>query len=88
MVTGYLSSAIGLYEQASGDRQYHRKNALEFVIDDGKHYKTNYEGLADALHNNMTENPYCLYPCEPNWTYSLCKYVHPKSHTLHYKTDR
>ncbi|KAL6410795.1 hypothetical protein AUP68_07227 [Ilyonectria robusta] len=72
MVTGYLSSAIGLYEQASGDRQYHRKNALEFVIDDGKHYKTNYEGLADALHNNMTENPYCLYPCEPNWTYSLC----------------
>ncbi|KAK2761448.1 linalool dehydratase-isomerase precursor [Colletotrichum kahawae] len=31
-----------------------------------------YEGLADALFNNMTENPYCLYPCEPNWTYSLC----------------
>ncbi|KLO80992.1 uncharacterized protein LW93_9240 [Fusarium fujikuroi] len=20
----------------------------------------------------MTDNPYCLYPCEPNWTYSLC----------------
>ncbi|RSL67349.1 hypothetical protein CEP53_003024 [Fusarium sp. AF-6] len=72
MVTGYLSSAIGLYEQASGDRQYHQKNALEFVIDDGKHYKTNYEGLADALHENMDNNPYCLYPCEPNWTYSLC----------------
>ncbi|KAF5543685.1 linalool dehydratase-isomerase precursor [Fusarium phyllophilum] len=72
MVTGYLSSAIGLYEQASGDRRYHKKNALEFVIDDGKHYKTNFEGLADALHENMTDNPYCLYPCEPNWTYSLC----------------
>ncbi|KAH6887474.1 hypothetical protein B0T10DRAFT_460920 [Thelonectria olida] len=72
MVTGYLSAAIGLYEQASGDRQYHQKNSLEFVIDDGKHYKTNYEGLADALNNNMTENPYTLYPCEPNWTYSLC----------------
>ncbi|KAE9575235.1 hypothetical protein CGMCC3_g8672 [Colletotrichum fructicola] len=72
MVTGYLSAAIGLYGQASGDRQYNKKDALEFVIDDGKHYKTNYEGLADALFNNMTENPYCLYPCEPNWTYSLC----------------
>ncbi|KAI1872775.1 uncharacterized protein JN550_003649 [Neoarthrinium moseri] len=72
MVTGYLSSAIGLYAQASGDMRYNEKNALEFVIDDGKHYKTNYEGLADALHENMTENPYCLYPCEPNWTYSLC----------------
>ncbi|KAJ0337101.1 hypothetical protein COL922a_007144 [Colletotrichum nupharicola] len=76
MVTGYLSAAIGLYGQASGDRQYNKKDALEFVIDDGKHYKTNYEGLADALFNNMTENPYCLYPCEPNWTYSLCKCVY------------
>ncbi|KAF4493293.1 linalool dehydratase-isomerase precursor [Fusarium agapanthi] len=72
MVTGYLSSAIGLYEQASGDHRYHKKNALEFVMDDGKHYKTNFEALADALHENMTDNPYCLYPCEPNWTYSLC----------------
>ncbi|CAG9936421.1 unnamed protein product [Clonostachys rosea f. rosea IK726] len=72
MVTGYLSSAIGLYAQASGDRRYNDKNALEFVVDDGKHYKTNYEGLADALNENMTDNPYCLYPCEPNWTYSLC----------------
>ncbi|KAF5604206.1 linalool dehydratase-isomerase precursor [Fusarium pseudocircinatum] len=67
-----MSSAIGLYEQASDDRRYHKKNALEFVIDDGKRCKTNFEGLADALHENMTDNPYCLYPCEPNWTYSLC----------------
>ncbi|KAG9775435.1 hypothetical protein KCU88_g5095, partial [Aureobasidium melanogenum] len=72
MVTGYLSCAIGLYSQATGDRRYMEKNALEFVVDDGKHYKTNFEGLADALNENMTENPYCLYPCEPNWTYSLC----------------
>ncbi|KAH7137447.1 hypothetical protein B0J13DRAFT_625220 [Dactylonectria estremocensis] len=27
MVTGYLRSAIGLYEQAFGNPQYHRKNA-------------------------------------------------------------
>jgi len=72
MVTGYLSSAMGLYAQASGDRSYNEKDSLEFVIDDGMHYKTNYDGLADALSNNMTENPYCLHPCEPNWTYSLC----------------
>lgn len=66
---------MGLYAQASGDLSYNEKDSLEFVVDDGMHYKTNYEGLADALNKNMTENPYCLYPCEPNWTYSLCKYV-------------
>jgi hypothetical protein len=24
---------------------------------------------------NMDENPYCLYPCEPNWIYTLCNLV-------------
>jgi len=23
----------------------------------------------------MDENPYCLYPCEPNWVYTLCNLV-------------
>ena len=31
MVTGYLSSAIGLYEQASGDRRYLRPKPHESV---------------------------------------------------------
>jgi hypothetical protein len=73
MVTGYLGVAMGLYESATGDLRYHEQDCLDMVIADGKHYKTSYEGLADALESNMYRNPYCLYPCEPNWTYSLCK---------------
>lgn len=75
MVTGYLGVAIGLYESSSGDRRYNEPGALDFVIADDKHYKSNYQGLADALNDNMTSNPYCLYPCEPNWTYSLCNLI-------------
>ncbi|WAO91622.1 Ldi domain-containing protein [Fusarium falciforme] len=48
MVTGYLSSAIGLTTRPTT------------------------RVWPTLFHENMDNNPYCLYPCEPNWTYSLC----------------
>ncbi|KAJ3531610.1 hypothetical protein NM208_g8799 [Fusarium decemcellulare] len=75
MVSGYLAVAMGLYQSSSGDRRYLEKDCLEFVIDDGKHYKTDYRGLLQALENNWRENPFCLYPCEPKWTYTLCNLI-------------
>lgn len=74
MVTGYLGVAIGLYSSATGDRRYEEPGCLDFHIADGVHFKYNFNDLADAMYNNMATNDYCLYPCEPNWTYSLCKY--------------
>ena len=73
MVTGYLGGAIGLYSSATGDRRYEEKGCLDFHIADGVHYKRSFGDLADAMYQNMATNDYCLYPCEPNWTYSLCK---------------
>ena len=77
MVTGYLGVAIGLYSSATGDRRYEKEGALDFVITDKHHFKRSFGDLADAMYQNMATNDYCLYPCEPNWTYSLCKYVLP-----------
>lgn len=73
MVTGYLGVAIGLYASATGDRRYEEKGSLDFHIADGVHFKRSFGDLADAMYDNMATNDYCLYPCEPNWTYSLCK---------------
>ena len=73
MVTGYLGVAIGLYSSATGDRRYEKEGALDFVITDKHHFKRSFGDLADAMYRNMATNDYCLYPCEPNWTYSLCK---------------
>jgi hypothetical protein len=75
MVTGYLGVAIGLYASATGDRRYEEKGCLDFHIADGIHFKRSFGDLADAMYQNMATNDYCLYPYEPNWTYSLCKYV-------------
>lgn len=73
MVTGYLGVAIGLYASATGDRRYEKEGALDFVITDEHHFKRSFGDLADAMYNNMASNDYTLYPCEPNWPYSLCK---------------
>ncbi|CAK7231282.1 hypothetical protein SBRCBS47491_007878 [Sporothrix bragantina] len=75
MVTGYLAVAIGLYASATGDRRYEEKGALNFHIADGVHFKRSFGDLADAMYDNMATNDYCLYPCEPNWTYSLCNLI-------------
>jgi hypothetical protein len=48
MVTGHLGVAMGLYESATGDYRYREKDCLDMVISDGKHYKTNYEGVAET----------------------------------------
>lgn len=73
MVTGYLSIAIGLYASATGDCRDEKEGTLDFVITDQHHSKRSFGDLADAMYQNMATNDYCLYPCEPNWTYSLCK---------------
>ncbi|KAL8678760.1 MAG: hypothetical protein Q9186_004911 [Xanthomendoza sp. 1 TL-2023] len=75
MVTGYLGVAIGLYSSATGDRRYEKDGALDFVITDKHHFKRSFGDLADAMYNNMASNDYTLYPCEPNWTYSLCNLI-------------
>ncbi|KAK7190641.1 hypothetical protein DPSP01_007295 [Paraphaeosphaeria sporulosa] len=75
MVTGYLGVAIGLYESATGDRRYEKPGALNFQIADGINFPKSFGDLADDMYQNMATNDYCLYPCEPNWTYSLCNLI-------------
>lgn len=84
MVTGYMLQAIGIYENNTGDKCFREEDALEFVVTDNARYKTNFQGLNDAVFDNMDQNPYCLYPCEPNWVYTPCKFVCHSSFPGHF----
>jgi len=75
MVSGYILQAIGIYQSNTGDDRYTKKDCLEFVIDKNNKYRYDLQGLAEAVHRNMDENPWCLYPCEPNWLYTMCNLV-------------
>jgi hypothetical protein len=75
MVAGYILQAIGIYQSNTGDDRYTKKDCLEFVVDKNNKYKYDLQGIAEAVHRNMDENPWCLYPCEPNWLYTMCNLV-------------
>jgi hypothetical protein len=73
MVTGYLLQAIGIYTANTGDRCFEEEDSLELVVTENNKYKTNFQGISDAVFENMSNNAYTLYPCEPNWHYTPCK---------------
>ncbi|KAF2802838.1 uncharacterized protein BDZ99DRAFT_512419 [Mytilinidion resinicola] len=72
MVTGFLALAIGIYQRNTGDTRYAKQNALDMKITDKKSYKHDYHSLYKALIDNWSESKFVLYPCEPNWIYSMC----------------
>lgn len=48
---------------------------MEFVVTEGARYKYDLRSIADAVFRNMDQNAWSLYPCEPNWIYTLCNLV-------------
>jgi hypothetical protein len=75
MVSGYVLQAIGIYQSNTHDDRYTKKDSLEFEVTDTAKYKYDLPSIAEAVFRNMDENPYTLYPCEPNWIYTLCNLV-------------
>jgi hypothetical protein len=73
MVTGYMLQAIGIYQNNTGDKRFEEDDCLELVVTENAKFKTNFQGISDAVYENMNNNPYTLYPCEPNWHYTPCK---------------
>lgn len=48
---------------------------MEFVVTENARYKYDLRSIADAVFRNMDQNRWNLYPCEPNWIYTLCNLV-------------
>jgi hypothetical protein len=72
MVTGFFNQGIMLYIANTGDMRYSKPQSLVFNVDDNVIYKHDIHSMDNALVSQWTHNPYCLFPCEPNWTYTPC----------------
>lgn len=75
MVSGYVLQAVGLYQSNTGDSRYSKPGSLVFEVDKSHKYPYDFASIAEAVHRNWEEGPYCLYSCEPNWIYTLCNLV-------------
>lgn len=71
MLTGFHGVMLGMYESLNDDR-YSRPGALTYRWDDGEAYPHDFGTLAARVHCNLTASPYTLFPCEPNWIYTVC----------------
>jgi hypothetical protein len=72
MITGFFTQAIMLYTANTGDMRYTRPGSLTFHVDDNVVYEHDIHSMDHALVSQWSENPYCLFPCEPSWTYTPC----------------
>lgn len=75
MVSGYILLAAALYQITTRDDRYQKEDSMEFVVTDNARYKYDLRAIADAVFRNMDRNRWNLYPCEPNWIYTLCNLV-------------
>jgi hypothetical protein len=75
MVSGYVLLSAALYQLVTRDTRYSKKGSMEFVVTRNARYKYDIPSIAAAVHRNMSQNAYSLFPCEPNWIYTICNLI-------------
>ncbi|WP_188113420.1 hypothetical protein [Nocardioides humilatus] len=71
MLTGFHGLMIGMYGTLNDDR-YAQPGAVTYRWSDRADYAHDFGTMAAALHRNVQGSPFALFPCEPNWIYTVC----------------
>ena len=73
MVSGYILQAAGIYQSNTRDDRYCKPGSMVFEVDKNHKYPYDLKSIADAVYRNWDEGSYCLFSCEPNRIYTMCK---------------
>lgn len=71
MLTGFHGLMVGMYETLNDDR-YSRPGGLAYRWSPTRTYDHDLGSLASSIHRNMNGSDFTLFPCEPNWIYTVC----------------
>lgn len=71
MLTGFYGLQVGMYTVLNDDR-YLEPGSLDFRWDEATTYPYDLPALADNVRRSVEESRFALYPCEPNWIYTIC----------------
>lgn len=71
MLTGFHGLMVGMYAALNDDR-YSRPGALTYRWNEHAGYGNDFGTLASSVHRNMRGSAFTLFPCEPNWIYTVC----------------
>ncbi len=72
MYTGWLAAMMGEYMLNTGSREWYDTPLVLKHPKKGYEYRYTFNDLADNIYENFIKSAYCLYPCEPNWIYTMC----------------
>jgi hypothetical protein len=74
MLTGWLGLHIAQYMQVTGDRRYAEPGSLTFRLNARTEYRHDIHSIIRSVIDNLDQQAFCLYPCEPNWIYPICNH--------------
>jgi hypothetical protein len=77
MMTGWSGHCIGTYTANTGDKRYGQAAALTFrpfKRRTAKTYPHSHHDFIASMRQNWAKAPYTLYPCEPNFSYTVCNF--------------
>jgi hypothetical protein len=72
MYSGYYAYMLAGYLSNTGDDRFDAAGSLTFAHPDGRAYPYDVHRLIGALRTNFGNSSYCLFPCEPGWSYTMC----------------
>lgn len=73
MMTGFFLLNVTMYMRNTGDMRYAQPGSLTFQNGREK-YVHDVHTIADAITWNWDHRDYVMYPCEPNFCFSLCNW--------------
>ncbi len=74
MFSGYLAAMLGSYTAVNDDDRFNTDGALTFTHRD-RQFRYDHHSIVRAVYDNMDRSDFCLYPCEPNFVYSVCNAI-------------
>jgi hypothetical protein len=86
MLTGFMALALGLYEISTGQHDFDEPGSLTFTWNDDTEYRYEFQGIAAAVRDNFVNSDFGMFPCEPNWIYSVCNTLGALGLTTYDKT--
>lgn len=74
MLTGFFLPNVTMYTKNTGDLTYEERGSITFRKNDKKVFPHSVHTIAESIIGNWESRDYTVYPCEPNWIYSICNW--------------
>jgi len=72
MYSGWYAAMIAMYASNTGDDRYDKPGAITLQHPSGREFVYDFPRVVRILAENFGRSDFCLFPCEPNWIYTIC----------------